>query len=159
MSKRYHISEKQLKEINKVRKVNKDKKVEKRLKTLILYAEGVSCVEIAEKAGFARTYITELVAKYRDNGIGAVAGCNYRGNRRNMSFDEEKAFLEEYRKQAEQGQVVEVSAIKRAYEEKVGHTIGGSQIYYVLHRHDWRKVMPRSKHPNKASDEAIEASK
>ena len=29
----------------------------------------------------------------------------------------------------------------------------------VLERHGWRKVMPRSKHPQKASDEAIEASK
>ena len=45
------------------------------------------------------------------------------------------------------------------YEEKVGHPIGNSQIYRVLHRHNWRKVMPRSKHPNKASEEVIEASK
>ena len=24
----------------------------------------------------------------------------------------------------------------------IGHSIGTSQIYYVLHRHGWRKVMP-----------------
>ena len=29
----------------------------------------------------------------------------------------------------------------------------------LLERHNWRKVMPRSRHPKKASDEAIEASK
>ncbi len=29
----------------------------------------------------------------------------------------------------------------------------------VLKRKGWRKVMPRSKHPKKASPEAIEASK
>lgn len=86
-------------------------------------------------------------------------GNHYGGNRRNMSIEEERAFLEPYKKQAEQGHLTEVSAMKRAYEDKVGHTIGGSQIYYVLRRHGWRKVMPRSKHPNKASDEAIEASK
>ena len=76
-----------------------------------------------------------------------------------MSYDEEEAFLTDYKKLAERGQLVEVSAIKQAYEEKVGHSIGKGQIYRVLHRHGWRKVMPRSKHPNKASDEAIEASK
>jgi len=76
-----------------------------------------------------------------------------------MSISEEEAFLSQYKKQAEQGQMIEVSSMKAAYEEKVGHTIGGSQIYYVLARHNWRKVMPRSKHPNKASDEEIESSK
>lgn len=62
---------------------------------------------------------------------------------------------------AQAGQLVEVSAILRAYEEKTGRTLEKShgQIYYVLKRHGWRKVMPRSKHPNKASDEVIEASK
>ena len=76
-----------------------------------------------------------------------------------MSFEEEAAFLEQYKKLAEQGEIVEVSEIKRAYQEKVGHSIGKEQIYRVLARHGWRKVMPRSKHPNKASDEVIEASK
>ena len=41
----------------------------------------------------------------------------------------------------------------------IGHSIGTSQIYYVLHRHGWRKVMPRSRHPKKASEEVIETSK
>ena len=49
--------------------------------------------------------------------------------------------------------------MKAAYIEKVGHSIGGSQIYRMLKRHGWRKVMPRSKHPKKANEEAIEASK
>ncbi|MDE7249890.1 MAG: winged helix-turn-helix domain-containing protein, partial [Lachnospiraceae bacterium] len=32
-------------------------------------------------------------------------------------------------------------------------------IYCVLKRHGWRKVMPRSRHPKKASEEVIETSK
>ena len=159
MSKRYHFNEEQINAINKARKENRDKNVEKRLRALILYAEGESVKEIAEKTGFVSTYITELVVKFRDNGIKAVAGNNYRGNYRNMTFEEEEAFLEEYRELAARGRVIEVSGIKKAYEEKVGHSIGGSQIYYVLRRHGWRKVMPRSEHPNKANDEVIEASK
>lgn len=76
-----------------------------------------------------------------------------------MTREEEAALLEPFLEKAQKGEIVEVSAIKAAYEEKVGHTIGGSQIYRVLHRNNWRKVMPRSKHPKKAGDEAIEASK
>ena len=76
-----------------------------------------------------------------------------------MAEEEEAALLEPYREKAEQGQIVEVSEIKASYEQAVGHTIGGSQIYYVLHRNGWRKVMPRSKHPKKASEEVIASSK
>ena len=159
MPKLNHISEEQVKELEAIRVKNKDKNVEDRIKALILRAEGKSASEIAEKTGYAQTYIYELVSKYCNQGIKAIAGNNYTGNHRNMSFNEEKAFLEKYKKVAEQGQVIVVNEIKAAYEEIVGHPIGGSQIYYVLHRHGWRKVMPRSKHPNKASDEAVEASK
>ena len=51
------------------------------------------------------------------------------------------------------------SQLISSYEQAVGHRTGGSQIYYVLRRHGWRKVMPRSKHPKKASEEVIETSK
>jgi len=76
-----------------------------------------------------------------------------------MSYEEEAQLLAQYEQQAEAGQIVETSKIRKAYENKVGHRIGGQQIYLVLARHGWRKVMPRSKHPKKANDEAIEASK
>ena len=67
--------------------------------------------------------------------------------------------LAEFEEKAESGQIVEVSDIKVAYQEKVGHAISSGQIYYVLKRHNWRKVKPRSRHPKKASPEVIEASK
>jgi transposase len=156
---RRHISEEKANEISDARKENKDKNIEKRLRALALYAEGRSRREISGMTGYAREYVGALVSRYLSQGIGGIVGNKYRGNHRNMSFEEEGAFLEAYKKKAEQGQVIEVGEIKRAYEEKVGHAIGGSQIYYVLRRHGWRKVMPRSKHPNKAGDEAIEASK
>ena len=76
-----------------------------------------------------------------------------------MSFAEEEQLLAPFREQTEKGELVEVSAIEAAYRETVGHSIGTSQIYYVLHRHGWRKVMPRRKHPKKATEEVIETSK
>lgn len=159
MPKRTHISAEEVAEIEKARKQNKDKTVDRWLEVLLLHAEGRKRSEIAKKTGFGKQYVTELVGEYRRKGLRDFAQKQYKGNRRNMSLVEEEAFLAEYKKQAEQGQIIEVSEMKKAYEEKVGHSIGGGQIYCVLKRHGWRKIMPRSKHPNKASDEAIEASK
>lgn len=159
MPKKTHISAEEVKEIEKARKQNKDKTVDKWLEVLLLKAAGKKRSEIAEKTGFGEQYVTELVGEYRRNGLESYAKKDYKGNNRNMSFAEEEAFLEAYKKQAEQGQIIEIGDIEAAYVEKVGHSIGGSQIYRVLGRHGWRKIMPRSKHPGKASPEAIEASK
>ncbi len=75
------------------------------------------------------------------------------------SFEEESAFLEQFIGDADGGRITDVSAIKAAYDEKIGHETGHGQIYYVLHRHGWEKKMPRSKHPKSADPEAVEASK
>ena len=104
-------------------------------------------------------YVSNLIRKYFEEGLASVAEKHYRGNRRNMSAEQEAEFLEQYRHQAEQGHVLNIQEIAKAYEKEVGHSVGNSQIYRVLHRHEWRKVMPRSKHPKKASEEEIAASK
>ena len=159
MKMKHNYSEQDLENIKTARKINKDKQAERRLKAIELRIAGKKAKEIAAITEFHPAYITQLMAKYRNGGIEAITGNHYGGNRRNMSFEEEANLLEPFRQRASQGQLVEVSEIKVVYEEAVGHRIGGSQIYYVLRRHGWRKVMPRSRHPKKASDEAIEASK
>lgn len=67
--------------------------------------------------------------------------------------------LKKFEEKGKKGQIITVKEIEEEYIKLVGHTIGTSQIYYVLKRHGYRKVMPRSRHPNKANQEAIEASK
>ena len=155
----YRYSEEELEKIIAARKGNKDKRAEKRLYALELRAKGKSAEEVSTATGFHKAYVSQLTAKYRKGGIEAISGNHYGGNRRNMSLEEEAALLEPFQAEAEKGQIVEVSKIKVQYEEAVGHSIGGSQIYYVLERNGWRKVMPRSKHPKKASKEVIAASK
>lgn len=159
MAKIYQFTSAQIAELSEARKVNKNKTVDKRLEALIMRAEKASRDAVSAKTGFCKQYITDLTANYHKNGLSAIVESHYKGNRRNMSFDEEAAFLAQFESQAQKGQLVEISAIAAAYEEKVGHSIGGSQIYYVLARHGFRKVMPRSRHPKSASPEVIEASK
>ncbi len=159
MSSRYKFGEEEISKIKQARKENTNKRVEARLKALELRAEGKSSKEVSKETGFHPAYVTRLVAKYRDKGLEAITGIHYGGNRRNMSVEEEARILASFKERAEKGEVVEVREIAEAYQAAVDHPIGGAQIYFVLHRHGWRKVMPRSKHPKKASEEAIEASK
>ena len=72
---------------------------------------------------------------------------------------EEASILAPFKERAEKGELVEISEIAKAYQSAVEHPVSRGQIYSVLHRHGWRKAMPRSKHPKKASDEEIAASK
>ena len=112
---------------------------------MLLHAEGKTREKIAEITGFVKSYISELVSKYCNEGISTIIENKYQGNHRNMSYEEEEALLEPFRKSAEVGQIVEVSEIKQAYEEAIGRSLENNrgQIYNVLKRHGWRKVMPR----------------
>ena len=76
-----------------------------------------------------------------------------------MSVEEEEDILQQFRERAEAGQVVGAKEIKQVFDEKLGRDTGRGYIYMLLDRHKWRKVMPRSRHPKKADDETIEASK
>ena len=154
--KRYTFTLEETQEIKAARKKNRDKNVEKRLAALEMRAEGKQNKEIREKTGFHTQYITVLVSRYKANGLASITESHYHGNHRNLSYAEEEALLEPFRLDSNAGKTVSVHDIETAYREAVGHSIGTSQIYYVLHRHGWRKVMPRSKHPKKASDEVIE---
>lgn len=159
MAKSYEISQSQLQEIEAARKKNRNKNVERRLYVLVMRAEGKSLEEISEKTEYHISTASKLIARYMRDGISAIAENHYKGNRRNMSFEEEAAILAPFIERAERGEMVDIKEIAAAYQKAVPHKVSDTQIYYVLHRHGWRKIMPGSRHPKKASEEAIEASK
>lgn len=159
MAKKYEISEEGLNELRQARRANRDKNVDRRLYALILHAEGNTGKRVSELTGYNAKYLYELYRKYLTEGIEAITGNHYGGNRRLMSYEEEEIFLSQFIKEADGGHITDVKAVKAAYDEKVGHETGHGQIYFVLHRHGWSKKLPRSKHPKSAGPEAVEASK
>lgn len=161
MNKKYIIDEKKKQELIAARNANKNKNVDKRLRALILRAEGKRNAQIAEMTEYNASYVSQLVSIYCNEGLAAIVENHYTGNHRNLSFDEEEELLQPFKEAAMAGKIVEVGEIKLEYEKAIGRSLDSShgQIYYVLERHGWRKVMPRSKHPNKASEEEIESSK
>lgn len=159
MPKTNKITELQLAEIKKYREINKDKKIDKHLRAVQLRGEGMGDKEIAVIVEAHPTVVSRWVCKYVKDGINALLKGQYCGNRRNISLDEEAEFISTFKEKAEKGQCVTVKEIKVAYCEKIGHKCGKGQIYRVLKRQEWRKVVPRKEHPNKASEAEVEASK
>ena len=161
MPKTYQFTEAQIAELEAAKRKNKDKNVDKRLEALLMRGAKISRAVVSEKTGFCKQYISDLTANYQQNGLPAIVENHCGGNRRNMSFEEEAALLAPFIESAKAGNQVEVSAILQAYEAKLGRSCekDHGRIYRVLARHGWRKIMPRSKHPKKASEAEIEASK
>ena len=159
MGRRHQFQEEEIEAIRAARKKNKDKRAEQRLKALELRASGKSRKEVSQATGFCAEYVSQLVRKYREHGLEAISGNHYGGNHRNMSKEKEAEILEPFKARAEKGELVEVTEIAQAYQAEVSHKVSDGQIYCVLKRHGWRKVMPRSRHPKKASEEVIETSK
>ena len=124
-----------------------------------LRGEGKKNSAIAEQLETSSDMVSRWVSAYAKGGAEALLPKPRPGRPTSISFDEESRMLAEFEAKADAGQIVEVSDIKAVYEEKVGHSISSGQIYYVLKRHGWRKIKPRSRHPKKATPEVIETSK
>jgi len=159
MPKTYRIKEEDAVLVERLRKKTQDKQVDKRLRAVQLRGEGKTNEVIASMLETSSDVVSRWVSAYAKGGVEALMPKPRPGRPTNISYEEESKLLAEFEARAQAGQVVEVSEIKAAYQAKVGHAIGSGQIYYVLKRHNWRKVKPRSRHPKKASPEAIEASK
>ena len=153
------ISEQEYARIKTAAKENKNKRVAKRLEVLELRYAGKSNAEISEKTGFNARYITTLMGLYKKQGLKEFIRIKQTSHRRNMTEAEEAAVLAECEEEAEAGNILTVEKVRRKLEEKLGRRTSPNYAYRVLRRHDWRKVMPRSKHPKAASREEQDSSK
>ena len=155
----YRISEAEYEQIKAAEKSTKDKRLSRQLKVLMLRYEGKSNPEIAEKLDISTDRISHLVSQFKRDGLEEFMRVKYTGHNWNMSYEEEQAILDRFTEEAEAGQIITVKEIKRAFEEKLRRDTGRGYIYMLLARHKWRKVKPRPKHPERASDKEITASK
>jgi len=149
----------QRKEVRKAYRASKDTREQTRLLCLRLRLErGYPSSQIGEIADCSEGLVKKVISDYGREGLEGVLRGTFGGNRRNLSLSEEKDFLAPFLAQAEKGQILIVSEIHKAYEAKLGRTVPNSTIYRLLDRHNWRKVMPRPRHP-KANPEEQEAYK
>ena len=155
----YRITEEEYEAIKKAEKATTNKRVSQRLKVLMLRYERKSNPEISEKLGLSTDRISHLISEFKQKGLEEYIRNKYEGNHRNMSYEEEEQILKQFEAKAAAGQVITVKEIKAALDKKLGRDTGRGYIYMLLARHGWRKIKPRPKHPQGASDEEIAASK
>jgi len=109
---------------------------------------GLGVAAIAAATGLAESTIHNLHSRVRSEGLEAVATKGRGGRYRSyLSVEEEQALLKKMEPTAKRGGMIEVSKMHRAMEEKVGGTVAKNTVYQLLHRHGWRKIAPRPKHP------------
>ena len=139
---RFQISKEEYEAVKEAEKGIKDKRSSKRLRILMLRYEGYKVADIAKMYGTRKEWISQVCRKYREQGLEEFIRNKYQTHHRSLTEAEEEAILAPFEKAAEAGQ-----------------DTGRGYIYMLLKRHGWRKVMPRSKHPKAANEEACDTSK
>ena len=103
--------------------------------------------------------VRDLIDAYNRHGPRALetAGKGQR-QRAYLSLDAERTFLLPFITESHTGHIAVARVIKKAFEAHRGRRVATSTIYRLLHRHQWRKVVPRPKNP-RSSKEAQDAFK
>ena len=109
--------------------------------------------------GISKRWISYLRAEFIQAN-GAIERNTSRGGRHheNLSLAQETEFLMPFIERAKVGGILVVSEIKNALQVRLGRAVAISSVYNLLHRHDWRKLVPDKRHP-KSDQEAQEAFK
>jgi transposase len=154
------ISDESKEQIRRMLKETKSKWEFQRVQCIWMRAElGMGPEEIGKALGWNPGYVRQVQARYLREGGTALRIMGRGGRyRENISLEKEQQLLGSFFEKADQGGVLEVSAIKAAYEKIVSHKVPKSTVYRILERHGWRKISPRPRHP-KADKEAQEVFK
>jgi len=133
----------------------KEAEVLRRVQAIYLRARhGFLPEQIAQVTGYSVGTVHNLHSRYLKEGdrvfdLGKPGGRNAA----HMTPSEERAFLEPFTQAGDAGGILEIGPIHKAHRAALGRNIPLSTTYRLLHRHGWRKIMPRSRHP-KADQEA-----
>jgi transposase len=100
--------------------------------------------------GVSLSTVNRAHMAYDDGGIKALKPRANGGRKReNMTVAEEKTLLARFVHAAGAGELLNIHDLKTAYEKAIGHPTSDSTVYNLLHRHGWRKLMPRPFHPKR----------
>jgi transposase len=106
-------------------------------------AVGLSAAEVSLALGGRISSVYNWQSRYRREGAQAWQGAGRGGPHRAwLSPEQEQRFLHSFVSTAGQGGIAEVSLMRRAYEQEVGHEVAPSTVYRLLARHGWRKLVP-----------------
>ena len=113
--------------------------------------------EIALHTGVSATTVHRVIARYNRFGPAVIEHAAKGGRHHEyLTIEQEQAFLQPFFARAQRGEIATVEHIQHAFETQVQHEVHLNSIYRLLHRHGWRKLAPRARHP-KANQEEQDA--
>lgn len=119
-----------------------------RIQMVLLRESGMAQPAIAAAMGVSLSTVNRAHMAYDHGGIKALKPKPNGGRKHeNMTVAEETALLAA--KTAGAGEMLNIHDLKAAYEKAIGHATSDSTVYNLLHRHGWRKLMPRPHHPKR----------
>ena len=123
----------------------------KKIQTVYFRAKyDYSASKIAQLVGLKLQTVKNIHSAYLKDGPTSLKSSNGSPGGRNISYlteEQENVFLAEFELQGKQGKIREIARIHAALQQKVGIEIPLSTTYRMLHRHGWKKLVPRPKHP------------
>ena len=116
---------------------------------LLPLVHGLSLEQTAQAIGVSLGWACQLRRRFITGRFVGAAGAPARGGRKrqNLSIEQEREFLAPFIEKAQTGGVLVVGQIKAALDERLGRPVGLSSVYNLLHRHNWRKLVPDKRHP------------
>ena len=104
--------------------------------------------EVAEMVQYDVGYVKTVWTQYFKGGVNALLTKPRGGRRReNMSKEEEAALLAEHTESAKEGKLLKIAPLHQSLCKKLGKEVAVSSAYRLAHRHGWRKIEPRPRHP------------
>jgi transposase len=127
---------------------SKEREQYQRWQSIFLTMKGLQADIVAEYVGTTKGTVHQWVYQYNHDGPDGFTLRGQGGRRFGyLSLEEEVALLESIRPTAEKGRILNAFALKEQIEERLAKKVSKDYLYDLLHRHKWRKVMPRPQHP------------
>lgn len=127
----------------------------KRLQCVVFRGKGLEAEVIAELVQYSVGHVKRVWTQYFKEGASSLCTKPRGGRKRqNMSHEEEAALLAEHTTLAKEGKLLKIAPLHRALCKKLGREVALSSAYRLAHRHGWRKLEPRPRHPGRDANAA-----
>ena len=104
--------------------------------------------------------IYKIVENYNHSGAAALVYKSKGGRRRSLlSLDDEAILFASLEIMASKGQIKTANDIRKMVEAKTGKSVSDDYLWDLLHRHGWKKKMPRPHHPKRSLEEQADFKK
>jgi len=122
----------------------------KRLQCVYFRGLGLDAEAVAEMVQYDVGYVKTVWTQYFKSGAKTLLTKPRGGRKReNMSTEEEAALLAAHTESAKEGKLLKIAPLHQSLCKKLGKEVALSSAYRLAHRHGWRKIEPRPRHPGR----------